>query len=78
MTVILNVKKIKKYLRFNILNEIIIFSIQRIDSMSLTKNISIINYDKILDLTRFTVCPNKDNNNSYKLFATIHYNGTIS
>ena len=46
--------------------------------MSSTKNISIINFDKILDLTRFTDCPNKDNNNSYKLFATIHHNGTIS
>ena len=46
--------------------------------MSLTKNIYIINYDKILDLTHFTDCPNKDNNNSYKLFATIHHNGSIS
>ena len=79
MTVVLNVKKnIQKYLRFNILNEIIIFSIQRIDPMSSTKNISIINFDKILDLTRFTDCQNKDNNNSYKIFATIHHNGTIS
>ena len=71
-------KNIKKYIRFNILNEIIIFSIQRIDPMSSTKNISNINYDKILDLTRFTDSPYKDNNNSYKLFATIHHNGTIS
>ena len=46
--------------------------------MSSTKNISIIKFDKILDLTRFTNCTNKNNNNSYKLFATIHHNGTIS
>ena len=79
MTVVLIVKKnIKKYLRFNILNEIIIFSIQKIGPMSATKNISNLIYDKILDLTCFTDSPYKDNNNSYKLFATIHHNGTIS
>ena len=35
-------------------------------------------YDKILDLTCFTDSPYKDNNNSYKLFATIHHNGSNS
>ena len=69
---------IKKCIKFNILNEIIIFSIQRIDPLSSAKNTSIIKYDDSIDLKRFTDDTNKDDIMVYKLFGTIHLIGTIS
>ena len=69
---------IKKCIKFDIFNEIIIFSIQRIDPLSSAKNTSIIKYDDSIDLKRFTDDTNKDDIMVYKLFATIHHIGTIS
>ena len=64
---------IKKSIKFNILNEIIIFSIQIIDPLSSAKNTSIIKYDEIIDLKKFTDNINKEDTMNYKLFATIHH-----
>ena len=69
---------IKKCIKFKILNEIIIFSIQRIDPLSSAKNTFIIRYDEIIDLKRFTDNNNKEDIMNYKLFSTIYHIGTLS
>ena len=71
-------KNIKKCIKFNILNEIIIFSIQREVPLSSATNTSIIKYDESIDLKRFTDDKNKDDIMNYKPFANIHHIGTLS
>ena len=71
-------KNIKKCIKFNILNEIIIFSIQRVDPLSSAKNTYIIKYDETIDLKRFIDDNNKGDTKNYRLFSTIHHIGTLS
>ena len=68
---------IKKEIRFNILNQILIFSIQRFDPLLSVKNESMILYDEIIDLMPYSDGHLKDNDLKYKLIGTIHHNGTL-
>ena len=45
---------IKKIIKFNILNKIIIFSIQRFDPLLSVKNESLIVYDEVIDLKPYS------------------------
>lgn len=71
-------ENIKKQIKFDILNEIIIFSLQRIDPVQSIKNTSFIEYYEFIDLKSFIDDKNKINTTTYKLFATIHYNGSFN
>ena len=68
---------IKKEIRFDILNQILIFSIQRFDPLLSVKNESMILYDEIIDLMPYSDGHLKDNDLKYKLIGTIHHNGTL-
>ena len=71
-------ENIKKQIKFDILNEIIIFSLQRIDPVQSIKNTSFIEYYEFIDLKSFIDDKIKINTTTYKLFATIHHNGSIN
>ena len=71
-------ENIKKQIKFDILNEIIIFSLQRIDPVQSIKNPSFIEYYEFIDLKSFIDDKIKINTTTYKLFAIIHHNGSIN
>ena len=71
-------EKIKKIMKFDILNQIIIFSIQRIDPFASIKNNTFIKYDEIISLKKFKDEPSLEDKVNYKLFATIHHNGNLN
>ena len=70
-------KNIKKKIKFNILNELIIFSVQRFDPFLSIKNESLIIYDELIDLKSYSDTPTKEKNLEYKLIGTIHHNGNL-
>ena len=71
-------KKIKKIMKFDILNDIVIFSIQRIDPFDSIKNNTLIKYDEFINLMKFKDESNIKDNVNYKLFASIHHNGNLN
>ena len=68
---------IKKKIKFNILNQLIIFSIQRFDPLLSVKNESLIIYDEILDLKPYSDEQITEERLQYRLIETIHHNGTL-
>ena len=50
-------KKILKKIKFNIINELIIFSVQRIEPLLSIKNESLIIYDELIDLKPYSDTP---------------------
>ena len=70
-------KNIKKKIKFNILNQLIIFSIQRFDPLLSVKNESLIIYDEILDLKPYSDEQITEERLQYRLIGTIHLNSTL-
>ena len=68
---------IKKNIKFNILNKIIIFSIQRFDPLLSVKNESLIVYDEVIDLKPYSDEQIEEKNLDYRLIGTVHHNGTL-
>ena len=70
-------KNIKIQIKFNIINELIIFSVQRFDPLLSVKNESLIIYDELIDLKPYSDTPIFEKNLKYKLIGTIHHNGNL-
>ena len=68
---------IKKKMKFCIINDVIIFSLQRFNPLLSVKNTSKIIFEQIINLDRFSDEIINDKDLIYKLYATIHHNGTL-
>ena len=77
----LNCKKmkynIKKKMKFSIVKDIIMFSLQRFDPLLSIKNNSKILFEDNINLERFSDEIINESDLNYKLYATIHHNGTL-
>ena len=76
----LSYKKNQKYfktVKFVLLNEIIIFSIQRLDFNNNIKNNSYILFDEFINLKDLIDNDSKELQSKYKLFDTFHHIGDI-
>lgn len=71
-------ENIKKKIRFNILNDFIIFSIQRFDPKLSIKNNIRINFEEIIDLNELCDCKEDNTSTQFKLFALINHIGSIN
>ena len=74
----IEMENIKKKIRFNILNDFIIFSIQRFDPKLSIKNNIRINFEEIIDLNEFCDCNEDNTSTQFKLFALINHIGSIN
>ena len=71
-------ENIKKKIRFNILNDFIIFSIQRFDPKLSIKNNIRINFEENIELNEFCDCNEDNTSTQFKLFALINHIGNIN
>ena len=62
---------------FNIINELIIFSMQRFDVLLSIKIESLIIYDELIDLKPYSDIQISEKNIEYRLIGTIHQNGNL-
>ena len=70
--------KYKEKKRFNILNDFIIFPIQRFDPKLSIKNNIMINFEEIIDLKEFCVSKEHNTSTQFKSFALINHIGCIN
>ena len=68
---------VKIVMKFSIVNDIIIFSLQRYDPLLSIKNNCKIIYEDTINLEGFSDEIINDRDLIYKLYSTIHHNGTL-
>ena len=73
----LNLKHIKK-IKFSMLNDVIIFSLQRFDPYYSMKSSAYVSYEEIVDLKDFCDFDLYKHNTKYRLFGTINHIGNIN
>ena len=72
-----NLKHIKK-IKFSMLNDVIIFSLQRFDPFYSMKSTIYVSYDEILDLNDFCDFDLYKDSTKFRLFGTINHIGNIN
>ena len=72
-----NLKHIKK-IKFSMLNDVIIFSLQRFDPFYSMKSSIYVSYDEIIDLNDFCDFDLYRDSTKYRLFGTINHIGNIN
>ena len=66
-----------KEIKFNILKDVLIISLQRINKFLNKKNLTLVNYEEILDMTEFCDETINDGSLRYVLFSIIYHYGNI-
>ena len=72
-----NKTNIEKHMTLGVLNDIVIFSLQRLDPLLSVKSNTRIYFPDIIDLKLFADELIQNDNLKYRLFGTIHHNGSI-